>query len=216
VSRTLAKSGTLARPVSSLLRRLTASHQQGLGSPWQAATRSLPLIAAAALVALWSLAAASGWLVLATAAYGWTLLALAVTDARRFLLPDVFTIPLMLAGFAVAAAIDPDRLPEHLIGAAAGFAVFFLFSQTYRRLRGRDGLGHGDAKLMAALGAWLGWQGLPSVVLIAALGALLVVFAQRLLGQAIRMDRRLPFGAYLAVGAWLVWLYGPLTSAFQG
>jgi leader peptidase (prepilin peptidase)/N-methyltransferase len=97
-----------------------------------------------------------------------------------------------------------------MIGAAAGFLSFAAFREIYFRLRGREGLGLGDAKLMAAVGAWCAWQGLPSVVLIGAFSALSVTLFRRMAGGRVTLDHRLPFGAYLAVGAWLVWLYGPI------
>jgi leader peptidase (prepilin peptidase)/N-methyltransferase len=96
------------------------------------------------------------------------------------------------------------------IGAAAGYAFFCLVGVAYRRLRGRAGLGGGDAKLLAAAGAWVAWQGLPSVVLLGALTSFAVPLGQRLGGRALRLDARIPFGPGLCLGLWLVWLYGPL------
>jgi leader peptidase (prepilin peptidase)/N-methyltransferase len=166
---------------------------------------------AAIAVALWSVAVLPGWLAVAGAGLGWTLLALAWIDARHFLLPDALTLPLGLAGIAVAGVIDPARAMDHLIGAAAGFAVFAGIAAIYRRWRGRDGLGLGDAKLLAALGAWVGWQGLPTVVLYAALAGLLWAFARAVRGAPLHARHRVPFGPFLGLAGWLVWLYGPLT-----
>jgi leader peptidase (prepilin peptidase)/N-methyltransferase len=100
---------------------------------------------------------------------------------------------------------------DHLIGAAAGFAVFAGIAAIYRRLRGREGLGLGDAKLLAALGAWVGWQGLPTIVLYAALAGLLWAIAGALRGAPLHARHRIPFGPFLSLAGWLVWLYGPLT-----
>ena len=77
-------------------------------------------------------------------------------------------------------------------------------------LRGREGIGLGDAKLMAAAGAWVSWEGLPSVLLVATLGGLTSALLQRFRKGWIRATDRVAFGAFLCVGIWLVWLYGPL------
>lgn len=166
---------------------------------------------AAGVVVVWAAFLLEGWLFWATCGLGWTLLALAAIDLRSFILPDRLTLPLIAAGFAVAYAIDPAQLPDHLIGAATGFGLLYLIGWLYRRIRGRAGLGLGDAKLLAAAGAWLGWAALPSVLLIAAVTALLGVAVWRLSGRTLVAADPVPFGAFLAFGFWIVWLYGPLT-----
>lgn len=162
------------------------------------------------LVPLWAMLAADGWSgIILSCLLGWWLLSLAILDIRHFILPDALTLPLIPAGLAVTWLISPALLADAVIGAAAGFVSFWLVREGYYRLRGREGLGFGDVKLMAGLGAWLGWQNLASVVLIAAVAGLAVM-----LPVVIRRNEtiglRLPFGAYLALGAWLVWLYGPV------
>ena len=77
-------------------------------------------------------------------------------------------------------------------------------------LRGRDGLGEGDAKLLAAAGAWVTWMGLPEVMLVAALTGLAVALAGRLAGQKMEAQTAIPFGPCLAFATWIAWLYGPL------
>ncbi len=170
-----------------------------------------PAIELAALaVAVWSLAVLPGWLAWASCALGWSLIALAAIDARHLLLPDALTLPLIPAGLAVAWLVDPAKLPDHALGAGAGFLTLGAVAVLYRRLRGREGLGLGDAKLFAAAGAWVSWEGLPSVLLLAAAGALLWhLVATRLSGRRLE-GRELPFGPYLAAAIWLVWLYGPV------
>jgi leader peptidase (prepilin peptidase)/N-methyltransferase len=162
---------------------------------------------AVALSAAWVLA---GWLLWASLALGWTLLAAAAIDLRHYLLPDVLTLPLIPAGLGVAWALDPGLLPAHALGAALGFAAFVLIAEAYRRLRGRHGLGLGDAKLLAAAGAWLGWAALPSVVVVAAVAALTLALAQALGGAKLALAGKLAFGPHLALAFWLVWLFGPL------
>jgi leader peptidase (prepilin peptidase)/N-methyltransferase len=109
----------------------------------------------------------------------------------------------------VAFLIDPALLAPHLASALAGFAAFAAIALAYRRLRGREGLGLGDAKLLAAAGAWLGWQALPGLVLVAALGALAVALARTATGGTLSATMRVAFGSYLALAFWLVWLLGP-------
>ncbi|WP_119459733.1 A24 family peptidase [Rhodospirillaceae bacterium SYSU D60014] len=171
-----------------------------------------PLIELAALgVAVWSVSILSGWLLWATCLLGWLLLALAVMDWRAFVLSDALTLSLVPTGLAVAHLVEPTVLAEHLIGALAGYLAFAGLASAYRYVRGRDGLGMGDAKLLAGAGAWVSWSGLPSVVLLAALCALSAVLAKSLAGGSISAMDRVPFGSYLALGTWLVWLYGPVS-----
>jgi leader peptidase (prepilin peptidase) / N-methyltransferase len=161
---------------------------------------------AVALSAAWML---SGWLLLVSCGLGWTLLTAAAIDQRHFLLPDVLTMPLIPAGLAVAWAIDPALLVPHAVGALAGFVALAAIAVLYRRLRRREGLGLGDAKLLAAAGAWLGWQALPGLVVVAALCALGVALARALTGDRMSATTRIAFGGYLALAFWLVWLLGP-------
>ncbi|HJU16493.1 MAG TPA: prepilin peptidase, partial [Stellaceae bacterium] len=131
-----------------------------------------PAVELAALaVALAALAADSGrwWL---DCLLGWWLLVLAWVDARCWLLPDALTLPLVLAGLIAAAGLAPDALLDRALGAALGYAILAGIAFFYRKARGRDGLGGGDAKLLAASGAWVGAGGLPSVIFLAAAAAL--------------------------------------------
>lgn len=172
---------------------------------------SYPAIELAAVaVVLWAAFVLDGWLYWATCLLGWALLALAAADLRTMLLPDALTLPLLVAGLAVAAALGGDRLPAHLAGAVVGFAVLCAVGILYRWLRGRDGIGLGDAKLLGAAGAWVGWLGLPSVLLVAGATALVAVIVARLAGRPVGAADPVPFGAFLAFGSWWVWLYGPV------
>lgn len=170
-----------------------------------------PNIEVAALaVALWASTVVSGPLLWVTCVLGWLLMTLAVIDIRHMILPNALTLPLLAIGLAVAAWLDKAGVAEHVVGAIAGFAVFWMIAITYRMLRGREGLGLGDAKLLAAAGAWVSWQGLPGVVLLASLIALILVLLAMALGFGPDPSRRMPFGPYLCLGTWLIWLYGPL------
>jgi leader peptidase (prepilin peptidase)/N-methyltransferase len=101
-------------------------------------------------------------------------------------------------------------LVDHALGALAGFVSFAAIAGVYRRARGREGLGLGDAKLLAAAGAWLGWQALPGVVVMAAASGLALALATALGGGKLAWTSRVAFGPHLALAFWLVWLGGPL------
>jgi leader peptidase (prepilin peptidase) / N-methyltransferase len=168
-----------------------------------------PIIELAALAVAASAAAVlSGWLLPVSCALGWALLTLAVIDQRHFLLPDALTLPLIPAGLLVAWAIDPALVMSHLLGALAGFAALALIALAYGRLRRREGLGLGDAKLLAAAGAWLGWQALPGVLMVAAVAALAVALARSVAGDTLSATTKIAFGSYLALAFWLAWLLG--------
>jgi len=145
-----------------------------------------------------------------TALLGWQLLLIAVVDGEHFWLPDQLTLPLLSTGAIAAALLGGLTLVDAALGAAAGFIVLWLTALAYRRVRGRDGLGGGDPYLLAAGGAWVGWTGLPSVLLWAAMAGLSVPAARILLGRPVSGEDRMPFGVFLALGVWLTWVFGPL------
>jgi len=137
----------------------------------------------------------------------WCLMGLVLCDLAAFRLPDALTGLLVLTGGAMAWA-DPARgLPDSLIGAGIGAGAFLAIRLAYQLVRRREGLGLGDVKLMAGLGAGLGWAALPVVALIAALGALAVTGLRALQGTRAGGGTEIPFGAYLAGAAALVWLW---------
>jgi leader peptidase (prepilin peptidase)/N-methyltransferase len=151
--------------------------------------------------------AETAWL---DALLGWWLLTLAWIDLRRWILPDALTLPLIPAGLLAAVAFDPDALAERALGAALGYLALRLVAWAYVWLRGREGLGQGDAKLLAAAGAWLGALALPQVILVGAVSALLAAAALRVSGTPLRAQSALPFGPFLALAIWVLWLFGPL------
>jgi len=174
--------------------------------------RRYPLTELAALViAAWAAIVLDGWMVLVGCALGWTLLALALIDWREQILPDSLTLPLLAGGLGAAWTLVRLDFIDHAIGAVAGLTLFWAVAAIFRRVRGYDGLGGGDAKLFAASGAWLGWMGLPSVLVIASGAALVGVGVLKLAGKSNLSRTEIAFGPYLCIGFWLVWLYGPLT-----
>lgn len=174
----------------------------------------LPMLAVGgAVLGVWAgLAQPSIGAAVLTALFGWQLLLVAVVDAEHFWLPDRLTFPLGATGLLAAATLEAHRLADAVIGAAAGFAALWLLALTYRRLRGREGLGGGDPFLLAAIGTWVGWEGLPAVLLWAGLAGLSVVAGRAAGGRPLSAADRLPFGVFLAVGGWLTWSFGPLSG----
>ena len=143
----------------------------------------------------------------AGALFGWLLLALAALDIAEFWLPDALTATLAGAGVATGL-LGVDPVPtERLIGGLGGFAILWAVGALYKVVRGREGLGGGDPKLLGAIGLWLGWRMLPVVVFLAALTGLAVVLAGMLSGRRASLGDRLPFGALLAVAAYPAWLF---------
>jgi leader peptidase (prepilin peptidase) / N-methyltransferase len=141
---------------------------------------------------------------------GWWLLALGWIDLRCWLLPDALTLPLIIAGLAAAFLFNPDQLTDCALGAALGYLSLMAVAALYRAMRGREGLGGGDAKLLAASGAWLGAAALPQVILLAALSALAAAAGLRLAGIRLGIHSALPFGPFLALATWVLWLVGPI------
>lgn len=172
-----------------------------------------PLIeVAAVLIALWAAATVPAELLWISCGLGWILLTLATIDSRDLLLPDVLTLPLIPAGLAVSAWTSALPLADHAVGAVAGFLFPACLRFLYFRLRRREGLGLGDVKLLAAAGAWVGWQGLVGVVLIGSTAALVGTLALAVHQRQLERQRLIPFGPFLCLGLWIVWLYGPLVA----
>lgn len=170
-----------------------------------------PLIELGALaVAGWAFTAATGVEMVLLAILGWLLLALSVIDHRHHILPNGLVALVFLTGAAALALPSSGAPLPHVVGALAGFALMAGLAGLYRRLRGIEGLGWGDAKFVAAAGLWVGWQGLPSLLLIASSSALLVALAGILLGKKLTATTRIAFGPYLCFATWLVQLYGPI------
>jgi len=174
-----------------------------------------PAIELAAVVPVaWAAPVQHGPIIIASAVYGWMLIALSWIDWRSFRLPDVLTLPLLGLGLAFAAAFDSARWLDHAIGALAALFAFTGLALLYRLLRGREGLGFGDAKLAGAIGAFVGWQAIPVTLLLSALFGLVFFILRALLEGRWSRDARIPFGPFLAAAGWITWLYGPLLPGF--
>ncbi|MGH8856087.1 MAG: prepilin peptidase [Telluria sp.] len=155
----------------------------------------------------------SGVAGLATLLFLYLLVAMTFIDLDTQLLPDDLTYPLLWAGLLVNLNGTFVPLADAVIGAAAGYLVLWAVYWLFKLATGKEGMGYGDFKLLAALGAWLGWAMLPTIILLSSVvGALvgigLIVFAKR--GR----DKPMPFGPYLAAAGLIALLYGSRISAW--
>jgi len=137
----------------------------------------------------------------------WSLIALTFIDYDTQLLPDDITLPLLWLGLIISIESVFVDSSTSIIGAAAGYLSLWLVYQLFRLVTGKEGMGFGDFKLLALLGAWLGWQMLPLVILLssvvgAIIGLSLVLFKKH------NKDHPIPFGPYLAIAGWVALMYG--------
>ncbi|MBI5612822.1 MAG: prepilin peptidase [Gammaproteobacteria bacterium] len=145
---------------------------------------------------------------LAALLLSWALIALTFIDIDQQLLPDVITLPFLWLGLVFNLAGGFTGLASAVIGAVAGYVSLWLVFQLFKLATGKEGMGYGDFKLFALFGAWLGWQMLPVIILLASLvGAIVGLTFILLKGR----DRRLPipFGPFLCAAGWLAMLWGP-------
>ncbi len=158
----------------------------------------------------------SGWLGLASLAFAYFLIAMTLIDYDTKTLPDDLTYPLLWLGLLVNLNGTIVPLRDAVIGAMAGYLALWAVYWLFKLATGKEGMGYGDFKLLAALGAWMGWAMLPTIIILssvvgAIVGISLIVFARR--------DRNnpIPFGPYLAAAGMIALLYGiPLTRYAQG
>jgi len=158
----------------------------------------------------------SGWTGLATLVFAYLLIAMTFIDADTQLLPDDLTYPLLWCGLLVNLSGTFVPLQDAVIGAAAGYLILWSVYWVFKLVTGKEGMGYGDFKLLAALGAWLGWQMLPIIVLLSSLvgaivGIVLILFKN--LGR----DNPIPFGPYLAAAGMIALIYGQsISRAYLG
>ncbi|KIQ78771.1 MULTISPECIES: prepilin peptidase [Aeromonas] len=148
-----------------------------------------------------------GWGTLAALLLTWVLVALTFIDLDKMLLPDQLTLPLLWGGllFNLSGGFAP--LADAVIGAMAGYLVLWSLYWAFKLLTGKEGMGYGDFKLLAALGAWLGWQALPIILLLSSLvGAIIGISLIAL--RKHHQGNPIPFGPYLAIAGWIALLWG--------
>jgi leader peptidase (prepilin peptidase)/N-methyltransferase len=191
----------LARPLRRILRNLEIKAMRG----------KIMLAFVAAVAAFVSIASAPGLIGLLGAGLALLMLAIAVIDWRRFVIPD----GLSAAGAALALVHAAALEPEAMLSAAAAAAVrgvalalvFFLVRSAYAKIRGREGLGLGDVKLAFVAGAWLDWLIMPIAIQLAALAALSGYALRHIAsGRSMSATHRMPFGSFFAPAVWMCWL----------
>ncbi len=149
----------------------------------------------------------AGWQALAAMIFSWSLIALTMIDFDHQLLPDNITLPLLWLGLLISLAGVFVDSHASLIGAAAGYLVLWSVYWLFKLLTGKEGMGYGDFKLLAVLGAWMGWQLLPVIILLSSIvGA--VVGITLILARGRDRNIPIPFGPYLAAAGWIALIWG--------
>lgn len=143
---------------------------------------------------------------LSLAIFFWFVLALSAIDLKVLLLPDLLTLPLLWLGLIYNSLYGTIPLEDGVYGVVAGYLALWIIYWGFRLTTGREGMGYGDFKMLAAIGAWCGWQALPPVVLIAAFVGIFISLIRILMHKA--ADKTLPFGPCLACAGMIVlgWL----------
>ncbi|MGH7926372.1 MAG: prepilin peptidase [Candidatus Binatia bacterium] len=148
-----------------------------------------------------------GWETAGALLLTWALIALAVIDLRTQLLPDAMTLPFVWLGLLMNVAGLFTDLQSAVLGAVFGYLSLWLVYQAFKLLTGREGMGHGDFKLLALLGAWMGWQMLPLIILLSSVtGAVIGIALILMKGRDKNIP--IPFGPYLAIAGWIALLWG--------
>ena len=152
------------------------------------------------------------WMGIGGLLLSWTLIALAFIDLETGLLPDELTLGLLWVGLLFSLGDTHAGAEQAVIGAVAGYLSLWSLNCVFKIIAKKDGLGHGDMKLSAALGAWLGWHSLPALLMVASLAGLLVSLIALAAGR-IRREQQIPFGPYLAIAGWLLFCLHKQLSA---
>ena len=148
-----------------------------------------------------------GWPALGGLLFTWALIALTCIDIDHQLLPDNITLPLLWTGVLFNLFANYTTLEASILGAMAGYLSLWLVYHVFRLVTGKEGMGYGDFKLLAALGAWMGWSSLPMIILLSSLVGAIVGISL----IAVKKHQRqvpIPFGPYLAAAGWLAFIWG--------
>jgi leader peptidase (prepilin peptidase) / N-methyltransferase len=158
----------------------------------------------------------SGWLGLATLVFAYLLIAMTLIDVDHKELPDDLTYPLLWLGLLINLDGGLVPLREAVLGAAGGYMVLWVVARAYQLVRGQIGMGEGDFKLLAALGAWFGWKMLPALILLSSFVGAAIGIAMIAIGRT-KKGQHIPFGPYLAGAGMIALFYGPeLTRLAMG
>lgn len=147
------------------------------------------------------------WQAFAALIFTWSLIALTLIDFREQLLPDDITLPLLWLGLLLNSQSLFVSLPDALYGAIAGYLFLWSVYWLFKLLTHKEGMGYGDFKLLAMLGAWLGWQMLPIIVLLSSIVGVIVGLSL-IASKRLTRDQPIPFGPYLAMAGWLSLMAG--------
>ena len=153
-----------------------------------------------------------GWSAVGALLLSWALIALTFIDVDHQLLPDKITLPLIWLGLAFNLSGVYTDLHSSVIGAIAGYVSLWSIYHLFKLVTGKEGMGYGDFKLLAALGAWLGWQALPMIVLLSSFVGALIGITLVLLKQHQR-EIPIPFGPYLAIAGWIALVWGEIINS---
>lgn len=183
--------------------------------------RTLILLALAGLVAATSLMLFEPRWALVSCLLGWTMLAVAVSDVERFIVPDILSLPAIPAGLIVTRLLAdgqaaPVALLQNFAAAVVGAGAMFAIKELYYAWREREGLGLGDVKLAAVAGAWTGPEGIIQVLLVACVLAIAyVALAHWRDVRSIRATAAVPFGTFLGPSIWFVWCADTLAARYD-
>jgi len=153
------------------------------------------------------------WQALGGVILTWYLIAMSGIDIKTQLLPDNMTLPLLWLGIIFNLNNTFTDLSSSVLGAIFGYLALWSVFHLFKLVTGKEGMGYGDFKLLAALGAWLGWQSLPLIILLSSLvGAIIGI--TMIVSKLIERSNPIPFGPYLAIAGWIALLYGNQLTAF--
>lgn len=148
------------------------------------------------------------WMLAAALIFTYVLICLAFIDLQHQLLPDILTLPLLWLGLLVSIPQFLTDSHAAILGAAFGYLSLWSFAKLFKLIRGKEGMGHGDFKLLAVFGAWLGWQILPLIILLSALLGSIGGLLTLQLSQQDKSTTPIPFGPYLAIAGWIAFYWG--------
>ena len=148
-----------------------------------------------------------GWPLFFALVFTWVLISLTFIDFDTMLLPDQLTLPLLWLGLLVNVSATFSGLTDAVIGAAVGYLSLWSIYWAFKLLTGKEGMGYGDFKLFAALGAWFGWQALPLIILLSSCAGAVIGIALMATSKN-KQSQPMPFGPYLAIAGWIYLVYG--------
>jgi leader peptidase (prepilin peptidase)/N-methyltransferase len=172
------------------------------------------LTAIFSMIVAWHFGAS--WAACAALCLTWALISLSAIDYDSQLLPDIIVLPLLWLGLGLSLFTVFTNSQASIIGAIAGYLILWLVYYSFKLVTGKDGMGHGDFKLLAMLGAWLGWQYLGLIILLSSLAGTILGMILIALNKQDRA-KPMPFGPYLALAGWIALLWGsPLNEWYFG